>query len=86
VHLLFEKASGLTETIIGGAIEVHRDKGPGLLESVYEWCLLKELDLRGLDCMFQFVKVDEQADRNIQQLHVTEELCPMDAPSCSNTK
>jgi hypothetical protein len=40
--------SGLTETIIAAAIEVHRDKGPGLIESIYEWCLLKELGLRGL--------------------------------------
>src|SRR5207248_11748290 len=31
VHPLFEKASGLTETIIGAAIEVHRDKGPALV-------------------------------------------------------
>ncbi len=38
----------MTETIIGAAIEVHRDKGPGLIESVYEWCLSKELVLRGL--------------------------------------
>ena len=30
MHPLFEKASGLTETIIAAAIEVHRDKGPGL--------------------------------------------------------
>ena len=48
MHPLFQKASGLTEAIIGGAIEVHRDKGPGLIESIYEWCLTKELDLRGL--------------------------------------
>jgi GxxExxY protein len=53
VHPLFEKASGLTETIIGAAIEVHRDKGPGLIESIYEWCLLKELGLRGLECVSQ---------------------------------
>jgi hypothetical protein len=43
VHPLFEKASGLTEKMIAAAIEVHRDKGPGLIESIYEWCLLKEL-------------------------------------------
>jgi GxxExxY protein len=48
VHPLFEKASGLTETIIGAAIEVHRNKGPGLIESIYEWCLLQELSLRKL--------------------------------------
>ena len=53
MHPLFEKASELTETIISAAIEVHRDKGPGLIESIYEWCLLKELGLRGLECITQ---------------------------------
>ncbi len=53
MHPLFQKASGLTETIIAGAIEVHRDKGPGLIESIYEWCLLKELGLRSLGCASQ---------------------------------
>jgi GxxExxY protein len=48
LHPLYLKASKLTETIIGAAIEVHRDKGPGLIESIYEWCLTKELGLRGL--------------------------------------
>ncbi len=48
MHPLYPKASGLTQTIIGAAIEVHRDKGPGLVESIYEWCLQCELDLRGL--------------------------------------
>ncbi len=48
MHRLFSKADSLTEGIIGAAIEVHRDKGPGLIESIYEWCLLRELDLRKL--------------------------------------
>ena len=53
MHPLFEKASRLTEMIIAAAIEVHRDKGPGLLESIYEWCVVKELELRGLECVSQ---------------------------------
>src|SRR6267378_7211819 len=53
VHPLFGKAQTLTETIIAAAIEVHRDKGPGLIESIYEWCLLKELGLRNLTCLSQ---------------------------------
>ena len=36
----------MTHDVIGAAIEVHKDKGPGLLESIYEWCLTKELELR----------------------------------------
>ena len=35
--------------IIGAAIEVHKHLGPGLLESAYEECLCRELDLRGID-------------------------------------
>lgn len=48
MHVLFEKASSLTAVIIGAAVEVHRDRGPGLLETIYEWCLLKELGLQSL--------------------------------------
>ena len=47
MHPLYSKASTLTHEIIAAAIEVHKDKGPGLLESIYEWCLTKELELRG---------------------------------------
>ena len=36
----------LTHRIIGAAIEVHRQLGPGLLESAYEECLARELSLR----------------------------------------
>jgi len=53
MHPLFERASGLTETVIAAAIEVHRDKGPGLIESIYEWCLTKELELRRITCVNQ---------------------------------
>ena len=38
----------LTEKIIGSAIEVHRQLGPGLLESAYEECLCYELTHNGL--------------------------------------
>lgn len=38
----------LTKNIIGGAIEVHRVLGPGLLESSYEACLARELTERGI--------------------------------------
>jgi GxxExxY protein len=55
MHPLFTEASRLTQTIIGGAIEVHKDKGPGLVESIYEWCLTKELELRGLNSINQKV-------------------------------
>jgi|SRR5690348_11051832 len=37
-----------TSKIIGAAIEVHKEVGPGLLESAYEECLCRELQLQGL--------------------------------------
>lgn len=53
MHPKFQKAAGLTDTIIAAAIEVHHDKGPGLIESIYEWCMLKEPELRSLACSSQ---------------------------------
>jgi len=43
----------LTGEIIGAAIEVHRQLGPGLLESTYETCLCHELDLCGIGFDYQ---------------------------------
>ena len=43
----------LSGEIIGAAIEVHRELGPGLLESIYERCLAKELTDRGLHFLRQ---------------------------------
>lgn len=40
--------NSITNDIIGCAIEVHRELGPGLMESVYEVCLLKLLKEKGL--------------------------------------
>jgi GxxExxY protein len=38
----------LTEAIIGAAIEIHRQLGPGLLESAYQACLAYEMSERGI--------------------------------------
>ncbi len=43
-----EEYNIVTGAIIGAAIEVHKVLGPGLLESVYEYCLVKELRERDL--------------------------------------
>jgi GxxExxY protein len=43
----------LTFNVIGAAIEVHRILGPGLLESVYQKCIARELTLRGISFIEQ---------------------------------
>ena len=53
MHPLFKKADILTNQAIGAAIEVHKDKGPGLLESIYEKCLMHELYLRKIPAINQ---------------------------------
>ena len=49
-HAEAEKAQAneWSQKVIGAAIEVHRHLGPGLLESTYESCLCRELELRGI--------------------------------------
>lgn len=42
------KLDSISKTILNSSIEVHRNLGPGLLESVYEICLYKELTNSGL--------------------------------------
>ena len=44
--LVDHSTNGVSERVIGAAIEVHRQLGPGLLESSYDSCLCRELDLR----------------------------------------
>jgi len=43
-----ERLNALTEAIIGAAIQVHHELGPGMLESAYDACLSYELLQRGL--------------------------------------
>jgi len=53
MHPLYSKAHALSKEVIGAAIEVHREIGPGLIESYYERCLLHELGIRRLACSTQ---------------------------------
>ena len=48
-----EELNNLSAQIIGAAIAVHRELGPGLLESVYETCLAIELRKLGLPVQLQ---------------------------------
>ena len=56
-HRVTEPTEGerdpLTAKVIGCAIEVHRNLGPGLLESAYEQCLAHEIKLANLRCRVQ---------------------------------
>ena len=53
MHKDFARADGWSSRVIAAAIEVHRLKGPGLLESIYERCLLRELELCGIRAVNQ---------------------------------
>lgn len=44
----------LAYDILGAVIEVHKELGPGLLESVYHKCLEKELELRKIDFLSEY--------------------------------
>src|SRR5947209_18936073 len=75
----------LTQEIIGAAIEVHRQLGPGLLESAYEECLCHELTLRkisfarqvNLPVTYKGVKLDcgYRMDLIVENLVVVELKC-----------
>lgn len=45
MHSLFLQASELTHDVIGAAIAVHKDKGVGLLEAIYEWCSAMKFEM-----------------------------------------
>lgn len=55
MHPLFKKADELSHVAIGAAIEVHRLKGPGLLESIYEKCMMREFALQNRSAVNQRV-------------------------------
>jgi GxxExxY protein len=51
---MFTHVNVLTKEIIGAAIDVHRYLGPGLLESAYQQCLARELQLRDLPYRYEW--------------------------------
>ncbi|HEY3914589.1 MAG TPA: GxxExxY protein [Verrucomicrobiae bacterium] len=53
MHALFQRADELSHQAIGAAIEVHRIKGPGLIESIYERCIMRESELRNISAVNQ---------------------------------
>ena len=51
---MFTHVNVLTKEIIGSAIEVHRNLGPGLLESAYQQCLARELQLKDIPYRYEW--------------------------------
>ena len=43
-----QRANAFSQRVIGAAIEVHRNKGPGLIEEIYKKCLGRECELRNI--------------------------------------
>ncbi len=59
MHPLYEKVDRLSREVISALIEVHKDKGSGLIESIYERCFLRELEIRQLTAVNQrIVKIE----------------------------
>lgn len=48
-----EKLNDLAKQIVDACFHVHKELGPGLLESAYQYALLKELELRGILAQYQ---------------------------------
>ncbi len=82
----------ISKVVVGAAIEVHRTLGPGLLESVYQLCLARELQLQGVSCSleqpmdaeYKGLKFDVGyrldmmvADKVIVELKVVETILPV---------
>jgi len=71
-----EERDVLTGEVIGAAIEVHREMGPGLLESVYQKCMEWELGLRGLKCQAQVRLPLVYKDQPIDDLFILDLFFP----------
>jgi GxxExxY protein len=57
----------LAYEIVGCAIEVHKHLGPGLLESIYEKCMIEEITNHGLSVQSQVVVPISYKGKNIEQ-------------------
>ena len=53
MHALFQKADKISHDVIGAAIEVHRQMGSGLIELIYQRCMVRELELRSIPATTQ---------------------------------
>ena len=76
----------ISSTIIGAAIEVHKTIGPGLLESAYEACLCRELQLREVKFSTQvsipLVYKEKKLDCGYRLDMLVEDLIVVELKSC----
>jgi GxxExxY protein len=69
MHPKYAQAQELSREVIGAGVEVHRILGPGLLESIYEKCLRRELELRGFSVeRQQEVKINYKGEVFVEEL------------------
>jgi hypothetical protein len=65
VHQELQKANAWSSILIGAAIEVHRLKGPGLLEPIYRKCVRRECELRNIPTRYELiVPIEDQLSRD----------------------
>jgi GxxExxY protein len=64
-----QQLNELSERVIGAAIEVHRELGPGLLESTYEASLMHELQLQGFSVSRQLMLPIKYKDLELDEAY-----------------
>jgi len=69
-----EELDALTGRIIYCAIEVHRELGPGLMESVYDVCLAEELFRNGMDVKRQIALPVHYKGRQLNKEFIVDQL------------
>ena len=72
--LIGHPTNSISEAVIGAAIEVHRQLGPGLLESRYHACLSRELELRGIQYQSQLALAIEYKGAQIAKGYIVDLL------------
>jgi GxxExxY protein len=72
--LIGHPTNAISEAVIGAAIEVHRQLGPGLLESSYHACLCRELELRAIQYQSQVAFLMEYKGAQIAKGYVIDLL------------
>ena len=74
MSLIQHSTNTVSDAVIGAGIEVHRHLGPGLLESSYQTCLCRELELRGVAYQSQVVVPVEYKGVHLPKAYVLDLL------------